>query len=356
MSGKTLSDNKGVIPLETYLVHANYIQGHDNKVKLFKTHNLWFERKIKVSVCTCVRSRGGDTDTADTDLVKHLLKSIDNTVSVAERVRYDIRVYVYYDDDDVFWRSVKPSDIKSDFPITFNMVPHTDRIPWNEVTKHAYDDGTDYIFRTNDDVELKSTEWISLAIRTLVDMSNVGVVGPKTLKGNTKILTLDFTHRTHIDIFGTYYPPEFKNWYVDDFITYIYNDRLAVLRQWVTIHLVNPTRYSVFKPSRRVYAKYMHEGKELINDYLNSHMIPVVVGSKHRLPCATKKDRSTFVDFWVVCTGDDDPCGAITEHILPTLENDFLTKNYTYRSCTITPGNRYRVVSVDRHILTQTVY
>ena len=52
---------------------------------------------------------------------------------------------------------------------------------------------------------------------------NVGVVGPWFRSGNTGILTHDFVHRTHIDIFGFYYPRVFTDWFADDWITGVYS-------------------------------------------------------------------------------------------------------------------------------------
>ena len=50
----------------------------------------------------------------------------------------------------------------------------------------------------------------------------MGVVGPTHSGGNTGILTYDFVHRTHVDIFGFYYPRLFTDWWGDDWITRIY--------------------------------------------------------------------------------------------------------------------------------------
>ena len=41
--------------------------------------------------------------------------------------------------------------------------------------------------------------------------------------GNIAILTHDFVHRTHVDIFGFYYPRVFTDWFADDWITGISN-------------------------------------------------------------------------------------------------------------------------------------
>lgn len=51
---------------------------------------------------------------------------------------------------------------------------------------------------------------------------NVGVVGPLHKGGNQVILTYDFVHRTHIDVFGYYYPRIFTDWFADNWMSEIY--------------------------------------------------------------------------------------------------------------------------------------
>ena len=51
---------------------------------------------------------------------------------------------------------------------------------------------------------------------------NVGVVGPRHQGGNMAILTYDFVHRTHVEIFGFYYPRYFTDWWADDWVTKVY--------------------------------------------------------------------------------------------------------------------------------------
>ena len=50
----------------------------------------------------------------------------------------------------------------------------------------------------------------------------MGVVGPTHSGGNAGILTYDFVHRTHVNIFGFYYPRLFTDWWGDDWITHVY--------------------------------------------------------------------------------------------------------------------------------------
>jgi hypothetical protein len=58
-------------------------------------------------------------------------------------------------------------------------------------------------------------------------------------------------HRTHLDIFSDYYPPEFDNWWIDDWITKVYgSNRTTKLTDWEVRHHTDKhgTRY---KPDRR---------------------------------------------------------------------------------------------------------
>ena len=70
------------------------------------------------------------------------------------------------------------------------------------MTAAAYEDGSDYMYRVNDDTQF-SGPWLHDAVRVLSSFSppNVGMVGPLCAEGNTLIMTHDFVHRTHLEIF-----------------------------------------------------------------------------------------------------------------------------------------------------------
>ena len=91
------------------------------------------------------------------------------------------------------------------------------------ITKEAYYNAkADYIYRVNDDTEL-ATRWAKKFTHALATMDNVGAVGPACKQGNRRILTHDFTHRKHMDIFqGQYYPPDLSDWWMDDWISRVY--------------------------------------------------------------------------------------------------------------------------------------
>jgi len=103
---------------------------------------------------------------------------------------------------------------------------HSGRPAWaqNDAMIAAYLNGADYFYRLNDDTVLSTANWLSAFTNVLSSYQprNIGVVGPTHDIGNLKILTYDFVHRTHIEIFGFYYPRVFTDWFADDWITYVY--------------------------------------------------------------------------------------------------------------------------------------
>ena len=103
---------------------------------------------------------------------------------------------------------------------------HAGKPAWaqNDAMLEAYLDHVDYLYRVNDDTRMLTGGWTEKFISTLeaYDPPRVGVVGPNNSGGNVGILTYDFVHRTHVDVFGFYYPRLFTDWYADDWITMVY--------------------------------------------------------------------------------------------------------------------------------------
>jgi len=103
---------------------------------------------------------------------------------------------------------------------------HAGKPTWaqNDAMREAYLDNMEYYYRINDDTRMQTKGWLEEFIRTLAGYKppNVGVVGPNHSGGNTGILTYDFVHQTHINIFGYYYPRLFTDWWGDDWITGVY--------------------------------------------------------------------------------------------------------------------------------------
>jgi len=103
---------------------------------------------------------------------------------------------------------------------------HSGKPTWaqNDAMLEAYLDHVDYLYRVNDDTRMLTAGWTEKFISTLesYDPPRVGVVGPNHSGGNVGILTYDFVHRTHVDVFGFYYPRLFTDWWGDNWMTRVY--------------------------------------------------------------------------------------------------------------------------------------
>ena len=128
---------------------------------------------------------------------------------------------------------------------------HAGKPTWaqNDAMLEAYLDHVDYFYRINDDTVMLTGGWTEKFISTLESYSppRVGVVGPNHHGGNLRVLTYDFVHRTHIDLFGFYYPRLFTDWWGDSWITKVYKpNRSKKIREVRLVHTLSlGQRYSV---------------------------------------------------------------------------------------------------------------
>lgn len=126
--------------------------------------------------------------------------------------------------------------------VRFNNTLHRPGPAMNAMARAAYDAGADYFYRVNDDTEIQ-TPFASAFIQQLASVAlggvPVGVLGPSCAQGNTQILTHDFVHRTHMEIFNKiYYPVELVDWFLDNWISAVYgcNNTLQSTSVSVTHH------------------------------------------------------------------------------------------------------------------------
>jgi FkbM family methyltransferase len=213
-----------------------------------------------------------------------LLASIAKSITTAERGQWNIRLYVAVDEDDTWWLQQRFQEIQP--PVfmeviwgVFTKIGH--RIPFSEMAHVAYKEGAEYFCRVNDDSQFQTSGWITQAVhvlQTAMDPPNLGVVGPTCTQGKRTILTHDFVHRTHLDIFhGIYYPLAFENWYMDDWITHLYSERVLgissrvqVLKQWKMKHWVFPNRYIPSYPSAQWLPIEYERGRQRILYHLQT--------------------------------------------------------------------------------------
>ena len=145
---------------------------------------------------------------------------------------------------------------------------------FNFMMKAAADDGADYLYRVNDDTQFVGAGWATQAVSALraFEPPNVGVVGPVCHEGNTRILTHDLVHRTHLDIFEHYYPPIFSDWWMDDWITHVYGPSRTRRGPFLVRHHTGHqgTRYEVDRSHETKLQAELSSGKQQIERWLLS--------------------------------------------------------------------------------------
>jgi hypothetical protein len=144
---------------------------------------------------------------------------------------------------------------------------------FNYMMGAAYEDGADYLYRINDDTELEGSGWTSQAIAALHRFGHVGVVGPICYEGNVNILTHDFVHRTHLEVFELYYPPVFSDWYMDDWISKVYGPARTQKGPFLVTHHINQhaTRYAVDRSHELALAHELETGGRRIKRWCEAH-------------------------------------------------------------------------------------
>lgn len=241
-----------------------------------------------IAIVCCIKSFGYDPAFS---LERILIPSIHQTLTAHEREAFRVELILGYDEDDAFWQdranqldAVHNGNHQAEDPIPVSFLSirkkagRENLIPFNELCQAAYDYGATYIVRVNDDTQFISPRWATLAIRTLQQYSppNVGVVGPTCHEGNTKILTHDMVHApSHLQIFDTYYPTVFDNYYVDDWISRVYgNERTKMMEDWVVIHHLHMygTRYKPSFSQDNYLNDTIKEGQAAIQHFLLSKL------------------------------------------------------------------------------------
>ena len=206
-----------------------------------------------VAIILCIKSVDTWSSVDETSLKTLFLPSLVSSISPAEREIFHVEVLLAFDKGDRFWeRKVNREAVIAgeNIPISFISVvkERENHIPFNEIAAVAYFYGAEYFVRVNDDTEFASLSWISHGVRTLSRLSPplLGVVGPVCDKSPPNILTHDMVHSTHLEIFDTYYPDEFDNWWIDDWISSVYGpNRTIRVPGWQVKHHINKhgTRY-----------------------------------------------------------------------------------------------------------------
>jgi hypothetical protein len=207
----------------------------------------------------------------DSFLYQMPLKSLVNT---SEPDKFAYAVYVGYDAGDTFFDnettlSALEGWMKQSIPyasLAIRSFVNALRKPgpiMNFLSREAYNAGCDFMYRINDDTEFL-TPWTGAFVDALRGFTPPlrGVVGPTCHEGNTAILTHDFVHRSHLDLFRTHYPPELTDWWLDNWITMVYGDQnTRKLSDVVVRHPMLVTRYEVLWESQKILKRLVELGR-----------------------------------------------------------------------------------------------
>jgi hypothetical protein len=240
-----------------------------------------------VAIVMCIRSKPNWTHINETTLYTLLIPSIEKTVTKDEWDTFRIELFLGFDVGDAFWEDelhrnlLQSTTTKTSPQLSINFMALTtqrpDQIPFNFACRAAFELGSDYIVRINDDTEFLTSRWITQGVQRLSHFhpSKLGVVGPRCDQGNTNILTHDMVHRLHLDIFGMeYYPDEFDNWWIDDWISRVYGkNNTQRIEEWKVHHHIHKhgTRYNVDEQLKRHLETTIQRGRLTIRNYIQMH-------------------------------------------------------------------------------------
>jgi hypothetical protein len=211
----------------------------------------------QVCVLIPATSRGqGWTAANESYILRYALPSLART---CEPHGFRYSVYVGYDAGDALFD--RPQTLSAMSERAREVLPHARWIarPFrndlrkpgpvkNFLSREAYDDGCDFMYSITDDTELL-TPWTSRFVGALRGFAPPlrGVVGPACSEGNARVITHDFVHRSHLDAFQTHYPAELTDWWLDDWITWVYGEGNARRLSDVLVqrHHAQQPRYNV---------------------------------------------------------------------------------------------------------------
>jgi len=230
--------------------------------------------RICVLVPVTSRKNEGWRRFEDSPLHNALFTSLKDT---CEPELFLYSIYIGYDVDDAFYNNYTTQRSMQQWTeanLPFMMLVlrmfvnplHKPGPVMNFLSRAAYNDSCDFMYQVKDTTECL-TPWSSAFVSALHTMSLRGVVGPSCLYGNTAILTHDFVHRGHLDIFLTHYPPELTDWWSDDWITAVYGAQHTrkLGNVFVTKRPMADARYSINWDSAARLRALIAQGRLLTN-------------------------------------------------------------------------------------------
>lgn len=268
---------------------------------------LQVQRKSVIALLVAVSSRSRTVEAAeDTDFFNMLFPSFLATTSPKEAFEYNF--YVAYDVGDPFYDS---SDGREEFeqlflrrgggaaPLLLHMTsasnattdssidatrarlrwvsvaPYEDGgtgpvRAWNVAFQEAFSDGALYFYQLGEDIKLRTSGWASALTGQLHNQGDVGIVGGNEVNFQQYVkMPCVMVPRSHMSIFGTFYPTRMHNWWSDDWIYRSYKPfGLATKVPSVEVQNKRCTRYEVSFDEEDVAKELEKSSEEQIWEYL----------------------------------------------------------------------------------------
>ena len=115
---------------------------------------------------------------------------------------------------------------------------------WNVLFQKAYDDNCQYFYQCGDDIEFKTKNWLEDGIDMLQKHDNIGITGP--VNNNNFIITQSLVSRTHMEIFGNFFPEKIINWGCDDWYNEVYKPKYFYpLKKHMCVNIGGQERYEI---------------------------------------------------------------------------------------------------------------
>ena len=224
----------------------------------------------KIALLVPVCSRGQNYENlSSTPFLKYLYPSF-----LKHREDYNYTFFIGYDNTDAFYTEyiTSLSNMCQDIDIKLVELSGCEHKParaWNTLFKKAYDRGYDYFYQIGDDIVIESP-WTSLFVSLLEKNKNVGVIGACHLQnyrqrinaGKPAVIENAFVHRTHYQIFGTFFDERIDNWYCDDWLTEVYKPGYSIYLEDLFIkNMIIDNRYNIRNINDKI-GDYIAEGKK----------------------------------------------------------------------------------------------
>jgi hypothetical protein len=118
---------------------------------------------------------------------------------------------------------------------------------WSLLYDMAMSNGANYFYMVNDDVTFLHHNWPEAFTQAIDAQGGQGIAGPSDMSRGCSLMTQIFVGRGHHALFGYLFPPDFHNWWCDNWINRLY-ERLGLKVCFKDIRIRNGGRKDGTRP------------------------------------------------------------------------------------------------------------